>query len=580
MTRTAVRSGSGVRVAAAASLVLMVTVGVAACGSTPSAPPTTTVQRGSVSTMVSASGSLSSVTSQNLGFAKAARLAELDVKVGDTVKPGQLLAREDPFAFQQLLNEQQAELANQQALLNKAVNDVSVPDAQHLVDAAQRIYEKTKDASDAKNRFNDNAVNRARVAVNFTQRVLRQAKAKAVADGCSEVSGYRRSSDGGGQVLSSLLGGGSTTGGSTTGGMSGTTGGTGGGTTSGMGGSGLTTGGTAGSTTSGMTTPVSPDPCPADVTAYNTAKTNEITAETTYQQNKRTRDVDETQGRLNVATERQQLVTEQNLLDAAATDRPSNIAAQAALVANEAALVAQSQRDLHDTALFAPVGGTISAITGTVGEYEVAAGGGTTALAPGSNAAIPGVGAAATSDQSGNASSGISATRPGGGFIVLNNINTYQVVVPFEESDAAKVAANQKVKVTFDAIPDLERDGTVLSIAPNGVNISGVTNYYATILLTNTDPRLKDGQTAEASVVTSSLNNVLVVPNSAIIRSGGQPYVNVPGPDGKPKQVPVTLGVVGDDNTQVLGGLSEGQQILMPQAGASPATGTGGHGGG
>jgi HlyD family secretion protein len=342
----------------------------------------------------------------------------------------------------------------------------------------------------------------------------------------------------------------------------------------------LTTGGTAGSTTSGMTTPVSPDPCPADVTAYNTAKTNEITAETTYQQNKRTRDVDETQGRLNVATERQQLVTEQNLLDAAATDRPSNIAAQAALVANEAALVAQSQRDLHDTALFAPVGGTISAITGTVGEYEVAAGGGTTALAPGSNAAIPGVGAAATSDQSGNASSGISATRPGGGFIVLNNINTYQVVVPFEESDAAKVAANQKVKVTFDAIPDLERDGTVLSIAPNGVNISGVTNYYATILLTNTDPRLKDGQTAEASVVTSSLNNVLVVPNSAIIRSGGQPYVNVPGPDGKPKQVPVTLGVVGDDNTQVLGGLSEGQQILMPQAGASPATGTGGHGGG
>jgi len=221
MTRTAVRGGSGVRAAAAASLALMVTAGVAACGSTPSAPPTTTVQRGSVSTMVSASGSLSSVTSQNLGFANAAQLTELDVKVGDTVRPGQLLAKEDPFSFQQLLNQQQAELANEQALLNKAANDVSVPDAQRLVDVAQRIYEKTKDNVDATNRLNENAVNRARVALNFAQRVLRQEKAQAetASPPCPEVSGYRRSSNGGGQVLSSLLGG-DTTGGGTTSGSS------------------------------------------------------------------------------------------------------------------------------------------------------------------------------------------------------------------------------------------------------------------------------------------------------------------------------------------------------------------------
>jgi multidrug efflux pump subunit AcrA (membrane-fusion protein) len=165
---------------------------------------------------------------------------------------------------------------------------------------------------------------------------------------------------------------------------------------------------------------------------------------------------------------------------------------------------------------------------------------------------------------------------------VLNNINTFQVVVPFEESDAAKVAPNQKVEVSFDALPDLTRDGTVLAVAPGGVNISGVTNYYATILLTDSDPRLKSGLTAEAGVLVANLENVLVVPNSAVIKQGGRSFVNAPGPDGKPVQVPFQPGLVGDDNTQVLSGLNEGQEIQMPQAqvSANPSGGGGGGRGG
>jgi HlyD family secretion protein len=164
--------------------------------------------------------------------------------------------------------------------------------------------------------------------------------------------------------------------------------------------------------------------------------------------------------------------------------------------------------------------------------------------------------------------------------MVLNNINTFQVVVPFEESDAAKVAPNQKVQVSFDALPDLTRDGTVLSVAPGGVDISGVTNYYATILLTDSDPRLRTGQTAEAGVLVADLENVLVVPNSAVIKQGGRSFVNVPGPDGKPRQQEFQPGLVGDDNTQVLSGLTEGQQIQLPQATVSGSPSGGGAGGG
>jgi HlyD family secretion protein len=270
------------------------------------------------------------------------------------------------------------------------------------------------------------------------------------------------------------------------------------------------------------------------------------------------------------------------MLNSARTDRPSQIAAQAALVAAQRAVVAGAQRNLADTVLYAPAAGVVSAFNGALGEYLSAGTGATSALVPGTSAAIPGVGAAAASDQAGNAGAGaLSATRPGGGaFIVLNDLNTFQVVVPFEESDAAKVAPNQKVQVTFDAIPDLERDGRVLAVSPQGVNISGVTNYYVTILLTQTDPRMRSGQTAEAGVLTNDLQNVLVVPNNAVIKQGANSYVNVPGPDGKPRLQQFQPGVVGDENTQVLSGLREGQPILLPQATVPGGGGGGGAGGG
>jgi HlyD family secretion protein len=140
------------------------------------------------------------------------------------------------------------------------------------------------------------------------------------------------------------------------------------------------------------------------------------------------------------------------------------------------------------------------------------------------------------------------------------------VVVPFEEAAAANITPNQPARVSFDAVPDLVLDATVVAVAPAGVSISGVTNYYVTLALATGDPRLRAGQTATVSVITRSVDNVLVVPNSAVSRSGGNSYVNVPGPDGAPVPTRFEPGLVGDENTQVLSGLTEGQTVLLPPA--------------
>jgi HlyD family secretion protein len=101
-------------------------------------------------------------------------------------------------------------------------------------------------------------------------------------------------------------------------------------------------------------------------------------------------------------------------------------------------------------------------------------------------------------------------------------------------------------------------------VAPSATASSGVVSYYVTVLLTETDPRLRDGQTAEAAVHVEELRDVPAVPNAAVHRDGGQTTVTVVGFDGSQHTVPIQAGVVGDNLTQVVSGLTVGDEVVVP----------------
>jgi HlyD family secretion protein len=104
--------------------------------------------------------------------------------------------------------------------------------------------------------------------------------------------------------------------------------------------------------------------------------------------------------------------------------------------------------------------------------------------------------------------------------------------------------------------------------------------YNATIVLRDgSDPRLRDGQTALADVVVESVDNVLRVPSAAVRREGSGTVVDVRGEDGQPVPTPFEAGTVGDQYTQVISGLREGQELLLPQT-QQQASSSGGPGGG
>ena len=56
------------------------------------------------------------------------------------------------------------------------------------------------------------------------------------------------------------------------------------------------------------------------------------------------------------------------------------------------------------------------------------------------------------------------------------------------------------------------------------------------------------------------------MPTAAVGRTDGRPSVTIAGPSGDPQTVPFDPGLVGDDYTEVRGGLRPGQDIRLPQA--------------
>ena len=241
--------------------------------------------------------------------------------------------------------------------------------------------------------------------------------------------------------------------------------------------------------------------------------------------------------------------------------KPNQIASAQAQLANAQAAVLAAQQNLNNTTLLAPMDGEVNSISGVVGE-AVSPGGGTTAEAPGGQAPLP---TAAASNA----------------FMVIGNVSGMEVVIPFAESDASRLASNQDAQVTFDAVPNLTISGHVLAVGSAAAVTSGVVNYYATIVLNQTDKALKQGMTANATVTVSKAANALTVPNLAITHVGQQAFVQVYS-GGQQTQTAIETGVVGDQFTEVTGGLNDGEQVVIPTVRVSTGAGTtrGGFGGG
>jgi HlyD family secretion protein len=86
-----------------------------------------------------------------------------------------------------------------------------------------------------------------------------------------------------------------------------------------------------------------------------------------------------------------------------------------------------------------------------------------------------------------------------------------------DEVDIGRVAVGQSAKVVADAYPDDSFTGEVIRIAPLGKTSQNVTVFSVIILVKNRGGRLKAGMSAAVDIEIFRRQNVLLVPNDALI---------------------------------------------------------------
>jgi len=150
------------------------------------------------------------------------------------------------------------------------------------------------------------------------------------------------------------------------------------------------------------------------------------------------------------------------------------------------------------------------------------------------------------------------------GMVVTSVIsdNNLEVDTYVPETDIGKVSVGNPVVMTFDAFPGATFAGKVFYIDPAQTILSGVVDYLVKASFITADPRMKSGLTADVSIQTQTDNNVLILPQYAILQNDQGNFVEVLK-NGAVAQIPITLGITdGQGNIEVASGVTAGEQVV------------------
>ena len=153
--------------------------------------------------------------------------------------------------------------------------------------------------------------------------------------------------------------------------------------------------------------------------------------------------------------------------------------------------------------------------------------------------------------------------------VTLQSASEFNVVASVDELDIVNVKVDQGVNVEIDAYPNQTFTGTVKKISGVGTVSGGVATYSVTVALDEA-PGLMDGMTASINIVTTDIQDALLVPVEAVSTSNNQNYVTL----ASGQTANVTIGASNDEYVQILSGLEEGDSVLIKRDASSSSSST------
>jgi multidrug efflux pump subunit AcrA (membrane-fusion protein) len=204
------------------------------------------------------------------------------------------------------------------------------------------------------------------------------------------------------------------------------------------------------------------------------------------------------------------------------TDTPEQIASDQAAIDTAEAQLTNAQQSLHEATLTSPIAGTVVSVGISVGDTV----------------------------------SADSSTE----IITVIGTKSYEVQATLDSSQIPSVKVGQSATVQVDGAAGALK-GTVSQVGPVQSGQSGY-SYPVVVSLPATAGGVYTGATASVNISTGTVSNVVAVPTSAVQTVGSTSHVLVLD-NGALTRKAITIGMVGDEYTQVLSGLTPGQSVVL-----------------
>jgi HlyD family secretion protein len=148
--------------------------------------------------------------------------------------------------------------------------------------------------------------------------------------------------------------------------------------------------------------------------------------------------------------------------------------------------------------------------------------------------------------------------------VILTDLRNFHMTVLVDEIDVRQVQVGQTVRLTLDALPDYDLTGKVTEVAPSASNVGGTIAYEVTIVPDPSDAPLRAGMSATAIITTAQVDNVILLQNRYIQldRESGKAYVNKMM-NSQPVLQEIELGLRNERESQILGGLTDGDEVAL-----------------
>ena len=131
-----------------------------------------------------------------------------------------------------------------------------------------------------------------------------------------------------------------------------------------------------------------------------------------------------------------------------------------------------------------------------------------------------------------------------------------QVVAEINEEEINRIVVGQKALLRSEAFPGQALRASVSQITPKGDPTRKTFRIY---LLLPPDTPLRIGMSVEANIIFREKASALVVPAEAVAGNAVQVVVN-----DRIERVPVTVGIRGSRNVEIVGDVSRGMAVLSP----------------